>query len=253
MGAELVAGALGRPGGGPLPVLLEPTAEPPDGALVVELPDDGPELLLAERSGGPGLRLEGPTGRRVLAWQRAVAVAAHLAGADPTARPAPTEPPGDAAATFVDGAVTVHAGDWLPAGVETVADALRALVAPASAAPTRLAVHAYLDRESDASAAVLRPELARRTGLATTFGWAPRCLAGTGQYDRTGPTGTVICQLTGAAPEPGGLLAELGDLQCAVAAAEAAALARNGRRVLRLHLTDRVAGLVDVAKAVEQL
>jgi glucose-6-phosphate isomerase len=269
---ELVA--RGLRGGGPLPVLLDdPHDDAPDGALVVELADPrfasaaGPTL---DRLGpGSWWRTEGPAAGQVLLWQRAVAVAAHLAGVDPTGRPAPTGslgstsaappatgPAGAAPATFVDGAVTVHAGDWLPAGIDTVADALRALVDPSGAAPARLALHAYLDRESDASAAVLRPELARRTGLTTTFAWAPRCLAGTGQHDTEDPHDVPVCQLTGTAGEPGDRREhdeELGGLQEALAAADATALVARGRRVLRLHLDDRIAGLVTVVKAVQQL
>lgn len=65
-----------------------------------------------------------------------------------------------------DGLVEARAGDWLPAGTSTLSGALRALAARGN----DLSVHAYLDRESDASAAVLRAELARRTGLPVTFG-----------------------------------------------------------------------------------
>ncbi|HZG92732.1 MAG TPA: glucose-6-phosphate isomerase [Pseudonocardia sp.] len=277
--AELVAGGLGKQGHGPLPVRLDDPDAPladlarsagvPDGALSVELagpvagPNSAPRLV-ARSDGGPGVRTEGPAAGQVLLWQHAVAVAAHLLGIDPTDRPdSPVtirpagRPAGDGEPTFVDGAVAVHAGTWLPPAVRTVADALRALVDPVGGSATHLAVHAYLDRESDASAAVLRAELARRTGLTTTFGWAPRCLAGTGQYDKGGPDGTVVCQLTGAADQLAGDAAdrpgELAELQRAVAGAEAEALAGRGRRVLRLHLTDRLAGLVTVAKAVQQL
>jgi hypothetical protein len=142
----------------------------------------------------------------------------------------------------------VHAAHWLPDGSDTVTAALRALIDRG----THLAVHAYLDRESDASAAVLRPEIARRTGLATTFGWAPRCLAGAGQHAKGGPEGAVVCQLTGA-PEDGDEHDPLAALQRDQARADAAALIRRGRPVLRLHLTDRVAGLVTLARAVQQL
>jgi hypothetical protein len=261
---ELVA--RGLRGRGPLPVRLAgpPDAPGPDPRgwpeLVVELAD--PDTSSAS---GPTVdrtdacwRTEGPVAGQVLLWQRAVAVAAHLAGVDPTDRPRPTAPPPVAAPpAFVEGAVAVHADGWLPAGVDTVTDALRALVDPTGGAPARLALHAYLDRESDASAAVLRPELARRTGLTTTFGWAPRCLAGTGQYDTEGPAGVPVCQLTGAPGEPDGRAGEhdgeLGELQEAIAAADAAGLAAHGHRVLRLHLVDRVAGLVTLARAVQQL
>ncbi|MCO1658815.1 glucose-6-phosphate isomerase [Pseudonocardia humida] len=269
---ELIAGGLGKDGRGPLAVRLDDPDAPladlvrsagvPDGALAIEVAGPvagtGAAPALVERTdGGPGLRTEGSAAGQVLLWQHAVAVAAHLLAVDPTHRPAGTRPPADTATAFVDGfvdgAVAVRGGSWLPAGTDTVADALRALVDPSGAAPTHLAVHAYLDRESDASAAVLRLELARRTGLTTTFGWAPRCLAGTGQYDEGGPDAPVVCQLTGDAAEPGERPEELGERQRATADADAAALAANGRRVLRLHFVDRIAGLVTLAKAVQQL
>jgi glucose-6-phosphate isomerase len=158
--------------------------------------------------------------------------------------------------------VQVHAGDWLPAGTATVADALRAFVGGALVGDVdgdgagRLAVHAYLDRIEDASAAVLRAELARRTGLPTTFGWAPRCLPGSGQHAKGGPPATRVCQLTADPDDPGlrpETAAALDAVQQGIAEADAAALTTRGRPVLRLHFTDRVAGLVTLARAVQQL
>jgi hypothetical protein len=150
----------------------------------------------------------------------------------------------------------VYAGPWLPAGTASVHDALRGLVdsAPDGA---HLSVHAYLDRIEDASAAVLRPELARRTGLPTAFGWAPRRLSGGGQRDKGGPPDVLVCQLTGA-PDggpagPGGDAGPLAELQLAQASADAVALAARGLPVLRLHFTDRLAGLVTLARAVQDL
>ncbi len=137
-------------------------------------------------------------------------------------------------------------GDWLPAGVATLSDALRALV---GATPQQgyLAVQAYLDRVADASAAVLRTELARRTQLQTTFGWGPRFLHSTGQYHKGGHQNGAFLQLTGAVdadiPVPGTGFT-LGELQQAQALGDADVLAAHGRPVLRLHLLDRAAGLV---------
>ena len=54
-----------------------------------------------------------------------------------------------------------------------------------------------LDRLDDASAALLRPELARRTGLQTTFGWGPRFLHSTGQYHKGGHQNGAFLQITG--------------------------------------------------------
>jgi len=255
--AQLVAGGLGKDGRGPLPVLVEGPGAPEWAELPALGVGDVPGALATT---------DGPPAVQMLTWQHAVAVAAHLLGVDPTdrpdARPAPppATPPTDAPA-FTDGAVEVYAGDWLPAGTTTVTDALRALIGGAliGGAPTgdatHLAVHAYLDRIDDASAAVLRPELARRTGLPTTFGWAPRCLPGAGQHAAGGPPGGRVCQLTGALDGAGDGedTGELGALQLAQAGAEAGVLAARGRPALRLHFTDRVAGLVTLAHAVQHL
>jgi glucose-6-phosphate isomerase len=156
--------------------------------------------------------------------------------------------------TLVDGPVQVYAGGPLgEAG--SVTDALRALVA---AVPERgyLAVQAYLDRLEDASTALLRPELARRTGLPTTFGWGPRFLHSTGQYHKGGHPNGVFLQLTGEAEEDvevPGRPYTLAGLQLAQALGDGRVLAERGRPVLRLHLTDRLAGLSHVMKAVQEL
>jgi hypothetical protein len=245
--AQLVAGGLGKDGHGPLPVVVEGPDAPEWSTL--------PALGLGDVPGA-AFATHGSVAEQMATWQHAVAVAAHVLGLDPTDRPdarAVGPAAGDGAPAFTEGDVQVHAGDWLPDGTATVADALRALLGDGA---RHLAVHAYLDRIEDASAAVLRAELTRRTGLPTTFGWAPRCLPGSGQHAKGGPPATRVCQLT-ADPDDPGLRPEAADALAAVqeglAGADAAALAARGRPVLRLHFTDRVAGLVTLARAVQQL
>jgi glucose-6-phosphate isomerase len=136
-----------------------------------------------------------------------------------------------------------------------VAGALRALVA---AAPEfgYVAVQAYLDRLDDASASLARAEVARRTGLQTTFGWGPRFLHSTGQYHKGGHQNGVFLQITGAVtqdlPVPERPYT-LGVLQHAQALGDGSVLADHGRPVLRLHLTDRVAGVVELFKAIAEV
>ena len=117
-------------------------------------------------------------------------------------------------------------------------------------------MQAYLDRIADASAAVLRTELARRSKLQTTFGWGPRFLHSTGQYHKGGHQNGSFLQVTGAVgtdiPVPGTAFT-LGDLQQAQALGDADVLAARGRPVLRVHLLDRAAGLVALAHALGEL
>jgi hypothetical protein len=245
--AQLVAGGLGKDGHGPLPVVVEGPDAPEWGTL--------PAVGLGDVQGA-AFATQGSVAEQMAGWQHAVAVAAHVLDVDPTDRPDAQSGAAsgtDDAPAFVDGDVEVHAGDWLPAGTGTVADALRALVGGGAA---HLAVHAYLDRIEDASAAVLRAELTRRTGLPTTFGWAPRCLPGGGQHAKGGPPDVRVCQLTAEPDDPGlrpEAAAALDAVQQRLARTDAAELAARGRPVLRLHFTDRLAGLVTLARAVQQL
>jgi glucose-6-phosphate isomerase len=245
--AQLVAGGLGKGGHGPLPVVVEGPGAPEWDMLPAVGLGDVP---------GAAFATQGSVAQQMATWQHAVAAAAHVLGVDPTDRPdALTETAAglDSGPVFTEAGVDVHAGDWLPAGTATVADALRALAGDGA---RHLAVHAYLDRIEDASAAVLRAELTRRTGLPTTFGWAPRCLAGSGQHAKGGPPDTRVCQITADPDDPGlrpEAAAALDAVQQGLAEADAAALTARGRPVLRLHFTDRVAGLVTLARAVQQL
>jgi glucose-6-phosphate isomerase len=254
--AQLVAGGLGKDGQGPLPVVVEGPDAPEWGTLPAVGLGDVPGAVFAT---------SGSVAEQMATWQHAVAAAAHVLGVDPTDRPdalAAAQAATDHGPLFTEAGVAVHAGDWLPAGTATVADALRVFVEGALVGQDdengarHLAVHAYLDRIEDASAAVLRAELARRTGLPTMFGWAPRCLTGSGQHAKGGPPDTRVCQLTADPDDPGlrpEAAAALDAVQQRLAESDAAALAARGRPVLRLHFTDRVAGLVTLARAVEQL
>ncbi|MEV5535934.1 glucose-6-phosphate isomerase [Saccharopolyspora shandongensis] len=262
---QLIAESTGKNGTGLLPVVVENTEAP-------GFADAGPDATtVAVGPGVDGARISttGPLGGMFLLWEFATAVAGRLLGIDPfdqpdveaakkAARALLDGPAGGPAATpaLVDGSIEVHAsGDWLTAGVGTVAEALRAFLATA---PERgyLSVQAYLDRLDDASTAVLRPELARRTGLQTTFGWGPRFLHSTGQYHKGGHQNGVFLQITGAVEadlEVPDRPYTLAGLQRAQALGDGQVLADRGRPVLRLHLTDRAAGLVELVKAVQDL
>ncbi|MBC3192528.1 hypothetical protein H7X46_15795 [Pseudonocardia sp. C8] len=263
---------------------------------VVDVHADGSGAV--PEPGGGAVRTEAGPGATVVLWQVAAALAARVLGADPfaPAPPVPEDGPDDPP-TFVDGGIAVHAGDWLPSGVDTVAGALDALAAAARRDGGHLAVSAWLDPESDASVGVLRGPLVARAGVPVAFGWAPGCRTG----DTGAPDRAAHCHLTGGAgpaedtfdayldpgpdapgfdgpgvdglgrgagpgidvvgpaagpgddalgagnaPEPSGL----DSLHAAQARSVVAEQRRRGRPVLRLHLTDRLTGLVTLARAV---
>jgi glucose-6-phosphate isomerase len=266
---QLVAESTGKHGTGLLPVVVEG----PDAPGFANAGSDATPVTLGPVTEPAAVATEGPLGGLMLLWEYATAVAGKLIGIDPfnqpdveaakvAARALLDAPPGQDSAddgagkpAFTDGAVEVFAGDWLPAGTDTVGAAIGALLA---AAPEYgyLSVQAYLDRLDDASTEVLRAELARRSGLQTTFGWGPRFLHSTGQYHKGGHQNGVFLQLTGAVADDLGVPDRpytLGTLQRAQALGDGKVLGEHGRPVLRLHLTDRAAGLAEVARAVTGL
>ena len=99
---------------------------------------------------------------------------------------------------------------------------------------------------SEADPATLRGRLAVRTERPVTFGWGPRFLHSTGQYHKGGPQNGVFLQITGVVEndlEVPGKPYTLGRLQLAQALGDLGALASRGRPAVRLHLTDRAAGV----------
>jgi glucose-6-phosphate isomerase len=263
---QLVAESTGKRGTGLLPVV----AEDADAPGFADAGDDAIPVAIGPARGAAAVATTGTLGELFLLWEYATAIVGRLLGINPFDQPdveaaksaaraladRPASGGGGDRPVLVDGPVEVYAagGDWL-AAPRTVTDALRALVA---ATPPRgyLAVQAYLDRLDDASAALLRRELARRTGTQTTFGWGPRFLHSTGQYHKGGPANGAFLQLTGGVEDDvdvPGRPWPLGTLQRAQALGDGAVLADRGRPVLRVHLTDRLAGLAHLVTAVQEL
>ncbi|MFY1693745.1 glucose-6-phosphate isomerase [Plantactinospora sp. WMMB782] len=270
---QLIAESTGKNAVGILPVVVEDPGSP--GAT-------GPDVLTVTYGGGlaagavpgggirPDLAVNGPLGAQFLAWEYATAVAGVVLGIDPFNQPNVTESKENTnrllgtglpveTPTFVDSGVE---GYWFPGEPQRsdplpgdLAGALRLLLAGLGG-DGYLAVMAYLDRFADAKTAQVRPGLASASGRPVTFGWGPRFLHSTGQYHKGGPQLGSYLQITGDVaedlPVPGKAYS-FGQLQAAQAAGDREALAQRGRPVLRLHLTDRGAGIPHLLDAVRGL
>lgn len=261
---QLIAESTGKNGTGLLPVVVE-NADAPGFA---DAGSDATPVAIGAKPETVMLATEGTLGGLILLWETATAIAGRLLAINPfdqpdveaakkAARSLLDAPAADTAApTFVDGPVEVYAPDGLlPAGAGTLGEALRAFLATTPEAGY-LSVQAYLDRIADASAIVLRAELARRTGVQTTFGWGPRFLHSTGQYHKGGHQNGVFLQITGAVTDDLAVPDRpytLGTLQRAQALGDGQVLADHGRPVLRLHFTDRAAGLAHLVNAVQEV
>ncbi|TWP51925.1 glucose-6-phosphate isomerase [Lentzea tibetensis] len=260
---QLIAESTGKNGTGLLPVVVEGPGAPG----FVDARGDATTVAIGPATGSSALAVEGKLGAQFLLWEYATALVGKVLGIDPfdqpdveaakkAARALLDAPAASASApAFVDGPVEVYPSDgWLPNGVSTVAEAIQALVS-ATSQHGYLSVQTYLDRIDDASFALLRPELAKRTHLQTTFGWGPRFLHSTGQYHKGGHQNGVFLQITGAsevALEVPDRPYDLATLQLAQALGDGQVLAGHDRPVLRLHLTDRVAGLAQLVEAVQE-
>jgi glucose-6-phosphate isomerase len=261
---QLIAESTGKNGTGLLPVVVGPSPAGPlaDDELWARLLPTG---AAAEQVSGPAVGIAGPLGAQFLLWEYATAVAGRIIGINPFDQPdvesaktaarglLDAQPEPDAPA-FVDGVVEVRGSAGLLDGVDTLEGAVAALLGRLDERGY-LAVMAYLDREgADSALAEVRVPLAVRTGRPTTFGWGPRFLHSTGQYHKGGPAQGVYLQVTGAVPEDAdvdvpGRPFSFGRLIGAQAAGDARVLADHDRPVLRLHLTDRAAG-VDTLRRV---
>ncbi len=258
---QLIAESTGKQGTGLLPVAVDG----PDAPGFADAGTDATPVAIGPNA-GRGLSTSGSLGELMLLWEYATALVGRLLGIDPFDQPdveaakkaarslldAPKSEP--ATATSVDGPVEIHAPADLAVGA-TLTDALRAFFA---AVPDHgyVSIQTYLDRLDDASAIVLRPETARITGKQTTFGWGPRFLHSTGQYHKGGHQNGAFLQITGAVEQDLAVPDRpytLGTLQLAQALGDGQVLTEHRRPVLRLHLTDRAAGLAHLVKALQEV
>ncbi|QTG80069.1 glucose-6-phosphate isomerase [Arthrobacter crystallopoietes] len=263
---QLIAESTGKQGTGILPVVVEPEAPElsMDAAdvLVIRLVDTEAEIELGTNE----VAVAGSLGSQLLLWEYATVVAGLLLGINPfdqpdveaaktAARGMLDERPETPEPAAVDRAVEIRAsGDWLN-GAGTVADALKALLGTLDT-DSYLSVQAYLDRFGQAELAQLRPRLASLTQRPVTFGWGPRFLHSTGQFHKGGPAVGVYLQITGASEEDVRIPDRpftFGELISAQAAGDAQVLIDHGRPVLRLHFTDREAGMKQLQEAVASL
>ncbi|MFF5057301.1 glucose-6-phosphate isomerase [Micromonospora sp. NPDC000663] len=263
---QLIAESTGKAGVGILPVVVESPNSPGATGSDVLTVTYGGALAPGDVPGGgtdPDVAVNGPLGAQFLAWEYATAVAGVVLGIDPFNQPnvteskentnkilasgLPTETP-----SFTEGAIEVYAPQGAPGDLAGV---LRWLL-DGLGDDGYLAVMAYLDRFADSDTARLRPLLAEASGRPVTFGWGPRFLHSTGQYHKGGPQVGSYLQVTGAVAEDldvPGKPYTFGELQAAQAAGDRQALAGRERPVLRLHLTDRAAGVAQLLDAAGQL
>ncbi|GIH94672.1 glucose-6-phosphate isomerase [Planobispora siamensis] len=269
---QLVAESTGKSAKGILPVVGADPNEADD-ELVAGIDSDG------------SVTVSGPLGAQFLVWEYATAIAGRVLGIDPFNQPNVTESKENTGAllsagelpsgtpALVDGPVEVYGAE-----AEGAKDLIEVFTRLLHAIPERgyMSIMAYLDREAAFDAPVadgasfdemtdawiaadpvtLRALLAHRTDRPITFGWGPRFLHSTGQYHKGGPQNGVFLQITGDNEtdlEVPGKPYTLGRLQLAQALGDQGALVKRSRPTVRLHLTDRAAGVARLLEAAREL
>jgi transaldolase/glucose-6-phosphate isomerase len=285
---QLLAESTGKHGRGLIPVADEPLGPPEvygnDRLFAyVELAgstnDDHRAALAALTAAGHPvvkLTINSPAdiGQEFFRWEIAVAVAGSIIGINPFDQPdveaskiktraltdayeqgdpAPVETPvfaADGIALYADpdnaAALGKHA---------TITDYLRAHFARIEPGDY-VALLAYIDRTALATAQLtaLRTQIRDTTRAATCVGFGPRFQHSTGQAYKGGPNTGVFVQITCddahdiAVP---GHRYSFGMVKAAQAAGDLAVLVERGRRAIRIHLDDPIAGLPRLAEAIE--
>jgi glucose-6-phosphate isomerase len=262
---QLIAESTGKLGTGVLPVVAGPNSPEvssgADDVLVVRLVAADADVELGDHQ----VAIAGGLAAQMMVWEFATAVAGRLLGINPfdqpdveaakvAARGLLDAQPEPTAAAFVDGAIEVRGGDWL-GNASTAEEAVHALLETLDA-DSYLSVQAYFDRLAFAQLESVRDELAAVTGRPVTFGWGPRFLHSTGQFHKGGPAIGVFLQVTAASAEDLAIPERpftFGELIAAQAAGDAQVLSEHGRPVLRLHLTDRAAGVAQLQDIIAAL
>lgn len=249
---QLVAESTGKNEKGRLPVVIENHSSAAAG-----------EVFSIAFSGEADLVISGDLGEQFYLWEWVTALVGAALAIDPFNQPNVTEAKEATSALLaewggvlpefkadaVDGAVEIFGeGENLIAALRTFIEKI-----PADG---YVAIMAYLDRSGDHELAKLREIIALKSNRPVTFGWGPRFLHSTGQFHKGGQQNGAFLQITGLTSGdvviPGQKFG-FKTLIMAQALGDLRALAKRKYPLLRLHLSDRSAGIAELLKAAEAL
>jgi glucose-6-phosphate isomerase len=209
---------------------------------------------------GADLTVEAELGEHFLFWEWVTALLGAALEIDPFNQPNVTE------AKEATSAVLAEWNNSLPTittansegDVEIFGDGntlVAALIANTDA-DGYIAITAYLDRAGDSKLTELRAILSEKSGRPVSFGWGPRFLHSTGQFHKGGQQNGSFLQITGETvnnyPVPGRAF-DFRTLLMAQALGDNRALSTRKYPLLRLHCTERSAGIDQILRAAKAL
>jgi glucose-6-phosphate isomerase len=249
---QLVAESTGKNEVGRLPVVIESPSAAGAG-----------EVFSVAFNGEADLVIAGDLGEQFFLWEWVTALVGAALEIDPFNQPNVTEAKEATSALLAEwnGVLPDFTADAIDGAVEifgagaNLTEALRNFIQSIPAAGY-VAVMAYLDRSGDSELAKLREIIARKSQRPVTFGWGPRFLHSTGQFHKGGQQNGAFLQITGITNGdvviPGQTYG-FKTLIMAQALGDLRALAKRKYPLLRLHLSDRIAGISQLLKAAEAL
>ena len=250
---QLIAESTGKDGIGRLPIATEDPAR----ARV------GGSFTVAFAGSGTDLIVEGPLGAHFIFWEWVTALMGAALKLDPFNQPNVTEAKEQTSTALAEWNNVVPA--LTPACTDksveifgdgqSLKDALATFIEDVRDGGY-IAIMAYLDRRDDVKVAELRAILAEKSARPTTFGWGPRFLHSTGQFHKGGQKNGSFLQITGETStdyEIPGRDFTLRTLLFAQAIGDNRALATRKYPLLRLHLSNRIAGIDQILAAAEGL
>jgi glucose-6-phosphate isomerase len=249
---QLVAESTGKNEVGRLPVVIESSTAATGG-----------DAFSIAFSGDADLVITGELGEQFFLWEWVTALVGAALEIDPFNQPNVTEAKEATSALLAEwnGVLPEFAADAIDGAVEIFgagSDLTAALRNFINEIPQDgyVAVMAYLDRSGDRDLAKLREIIARKSNRPVTFGWGPRFLHSTGQFHKGGQQNGAFLQITGVTNGdvviPGQSFG-FKTLIMAQALGDLRALAKRKYPLLRLHLSDRSAGIAQLLKAAEAL
>ena len=249
---QLIAESTGKEETGRLPIATEGFSQAQGGGA-----------LSISFASGAQLVVEAELGEHFLFWEWVTALISAVLEIDPFNQPNVTEAKEatskiltewsnklpELKAPSIDDDVEIF-GDG-----NTLVASLKNLIATTDA-QGYIAIMAYLDRRDDAAIAKLREILSAKSGRPVSFGWGPRFLHSTGQFHKGGQQNGSFLQITGECKnnfEIPGRDFDFKTLLMAQALGDARALSTRKYPLLRLHLTNRSAGIDQILNAAKAL
>jgi glucose-6-phosphate isomerase len=250
---QLIAESTGKLGVGRLPIAVDDvTIAAVGGAFRVSFSEGDADLVAV-----------GSLGEHFIFWEWVTALLGSALDIDPFNQPNVTEAKNATSQLLKDwnGTLPQFSADYIDDKVAIFGEdksVHQSLLSFLATVPEDgyISIHAYLDRKDDASVRELQNILSKKTGKPVTFGWGPRFLHSTGQFHKGGQQNGAFLQITGACTNDLDIPGEkftLRTLLMAQALGDHAALQKRKFPLLRLHLEDRSAGILQLLTVARSL